>query len=185
MNANTILNVEDIVNTFRLRGASEYGGEKVTQLQHALQAAMFAEQEQGSPELISAALLHDFGHLLHNLPDDAPDQGVDDFHENTGHNALAKLFPLAVVEPIKLHVSAKRYLCTTDSNYFSKLSEASVTSLELQGGTMSAEELTVFESHSYWQDALRLRIWDDLAKDPNLQTPDLQHFIPYLLTAQT
>ena len=143
MNANTILNVEDIVNTFRLRGASEYGGEKVTQLQHALQAAMFAEQEQGSPELISAALLHDFGHLLHNLPDDAPDQGVDDFHENTGHNALARLFPLAVVEPIKLHVSAKRYLCTTDSNYFSKLSEASVTSLKLQGGTMSAEELTV------------------------------------------
>ncbi|MBA63217.1 MAG: metal-dependent phosphohydrolase [Planctomycetaceae bacterium] len=176
----TISNVSEIIELFKKRGDSEYGGEDVTQLQHALQTAQLAEKENSTAELVVAALLHDFGHLLHDLPDDAPDLGVDDFHETAAESSLSSLFPLAVTEPIKLHVQAKRFLCSTDRSYNSKLSEASITSLELQGGRMSVEELMEFKSHTHWRDAIRLRIWDDLAKDPELETPLLDYYIDFL-----
>ena len=180
MSLRSVTTPDEIIELFQERGHSEYGGEDVTQLQHALLAAHLAEQSNASAELIVAALLHDFGHLLHELPDDAPNNGIDDFHEDAGEKALAKIFPAAVTEPIMLHVQAKRFLCTTEKSYFAKLSEASITSLNLQGGTMSEEELTKFKSYPYWRDALRLRIWDDLAKDPEQKTPALAHYLGYL-----
>ena len=180
MSLRTISSVSEVLALFEKGGHSEYGGEEVTQLQHALQTAQLAEKENSPVELVVAALLHDFGHLLHNLPDDAPDRGVDDLHETAAERSLASLFPLAVTEPIKLHVQAKRFLCSTDNTYHSKLSEASITSLELQGGTMSAEELLEFKSHPHWEDAIRLRIWDDLAKEPEAKTPPLDHYLDFL-----
>ena len=180
MSLRIVSSISEIVDVFEQRGNSEYGGEDVTQIEHALQSATLAKSESASAELISAALLHDFGHLIHNLPVDAPDNGIDDFHEAAAAKSLCEVFPDSVTEPIKLHVRAKRYLCTTDKNYFSKLSHASVTSLNLQGGTMSDQELHEFESYTYWQDALRLRVWDDLAKDPKIHTPELSHFIDFL-----
>ena len=81
MSLRIVSSISEIVDVFEQRGNSEYGGEDVTQIEHALQSATLAESESASAELISAALLHDFGHLIHSLPDDAPDNGIDDFHE--------------------------------------------------------------------------------------------------------
>lgn len=172
--------VEEIVELFATRGDSLYGGESVTQLEHALQAALLAEQERAPPELIAAALLHDVGHLLHDLPVDAPDAGVDDRHENSAATYLREYFPERVVEPIRLHVPAKRYLCAKDAQYMRTLSQPSVVSLALQGGPMSAEEVAEFARHAYSDDAVRLRRWDDAAKIPRLATPPLMHFAQYV-----
>ncbi len=165
-----------IVKLFQQRGDSEYGGEAVTQLEHALQCAALAEQENVPDSLVVAALLHDVGHLLHELPDDAPDSGVDDHHENSGYHFLKSHFSPAVTEPVKLHVAAKRYLCAVDADYRSSLSQASQVSLELQGGEMTEAEREEFRENTHYEAALRLRKWDDTAKDPEATTPSLEHF---------
>jgi phosphonate degradation associated HDIG domain protein len=172
--------IQEIIELFESRGDSQYGGEAVTQLEHALQAASLAEQEHAPQELIVAALLHDVGHLLHLLPTDAPDTGVDDHHENSARNYLRGLFSDRVIEPIRLHVAAKRYLCAVDERYMSALSRPSIVSLGLQGGPMTPVEVTEFENHPYANDAVRLRRWDDAAKVPNHRTPTLAHFATYI-----
>jgi phosphonate degradation associated HDIG domain protein len=170
----------EILQLFREHGNSQYGGEAVSQLEHALQAAFFAERENAAPTLIAAALLHDVGHLLHELPDDAPEQGVDDRHEALAAQWLAKRFGPAVIEPVGLHVEAKRYLSATDPGYHSLLSPPSVLSLELQGGPMNADEARRFEARRSFDDAVRLRRWDDAAKIVGLVTPPLEHFAQYV-----
>ena len=172
--------VENILTLFDERGHSQYGGENVTQLEHALQTAELAEQAGASSALIVAALLHDIGHLLHELPDDAPDQGMDDCHESSGCSFLRTCFPAAVVEPVRLHVDAKRYLCAIDSAYFDQLSEPSIVSLSLQGGPMSSKEIVAFEVNAHCQSAIQLRRWDDTAKVPGKSTPSLRYFEKYL-----
>ena len=169
-----------LASMFAQRGDSEYGGEPVTQVQHALQSAMLAEDEDSSPALIVASLLHDIGHLLHDLPDDAPDQGIDDHHETSGYRFLEKYFDAAVSEPVRRHVAAKRYLCTIDPDYLGMLSRPSVVSFHLQGGMMSADEIAEFESAPYWEESLRLRKWDDLAKVADLKTPSIEHFLDFI-----
>ncbi|MEM7314814.1 MAG: phosphonate degradation HD-domain oxygenase [Planctomycetota bacterium] len=169
-----------IRDLFDQRGDSEYGGEVVTQLEHGLQFAALAEQAGSDAALIAAALVHDIGHLLHDLPDDAPDQGVDDVHEAKGCAFLKKYFPASVYEPVRMHVAAKRYLCTVDASYYDQLSPPSITSLELQGGTMSDDELEKFRSSPHWEAALDLRKWDDTAKVEGLETPNLEHFLGYV-----
>lgn len=175
--------VAEIIDLFSRHGDSEYGGEPVTQLQHALQCADLARQESASSELISAALLHDIGHLLHDLPDDAPEAGIDDVHEELGSRFLQRRFGPAVCEPVRLHVDAKRYLCATDTSYAGQLSDASLLSLKLQGGPMSPREVQDFESGDFCEDAVRLRKWDDIAKVTDLPTSDLNDFIPHLEAA--
>lgn len=170
----------ELLHLFGLRGDSEYGGEAVTQLEHALQAATFAEREGATPELITAALTHDVGHLLHDLPENAPDQGIDDRHETLAAAWLAKRFQPAVVAPVAMHVAAKRYLCAVDGSYFRQLSQPSVQSLAMQGGPMSADEIGRFESRPHFQEAVRLRRWDDAAKVAGMVTPSLDHFAQYI-----
>ena len=172
--------VEAIVDLLESRGDSQYGGEQVTQLEHALQAATLAERAQASAALISAALLHDIGHLLHNLPDHAPDDGVDDHHEASAGNFLRKHFPQAVTEPVRLHVAAKRYLCAVEPGYLEQLSQPSIVSLRLQGGPMTPEEVAAFKNLAFAEDAVRLRKWDDEAKTPDFVTPNVAHFESYL-----
>ncbi|MEZ6129256.1 MAG: phosphohydrolase [Planctomycetaceae bacterium] len=175
--------VEQIIALFHERGHSEYGGEAVTQLQHALQCATLAEHEGASSSLIVAALLHDVGHLVHALPHDAPEHGIDDVHEKLGHRYLLQVFDESVTEPVRLHVAAKRFLCAVDDGYRQRLSQPSIVSLSLQGGPMSDQEAADFRESPFCDDAVRLRRWDDQGKIPNMQTPPIEHFRSHLQTA--
>jgi phosphonate degradation associated HDIG domain protein len=176
--------VADIRRLFEENGGSLYGGEAVTQLEHALQAAMLAEADGADPSLIAAALLHDIGHLLHDLPDDAPDNGVDDVHELRAHKWLRDHFGPEVTEPVRLHVDAKRYFCAVDPEYQASLSAPSVQSLELQGGPFDAEEARQFEQRPFFEEGTRVRRWDDLAKEVGCVTPPLEHFLAYVAAAR-
>jgi len=171
------MNVTDrIFELFRLQGSDAYLGEDVSQSEHALQAAWLAEQSGASPALIVAALLHDIGHLIHGLPEDIADQGVDGFHETAGADWLLKYFGPDVTEPIRLHVEAKRYLCYAEAGYRALLSPASLQSLALQGGPSTAEEAHALEANPFLQDAISIRRWDDAAKVPGLQVPSFDHY---------
>jgi [1-hydroxy-2-(trimethylamino)ethyl]phosphonate dioxygenase len=172
--------ISEVLRLFHDHGHSQYGGEAVSQLEHALQTAFFAERVNADSTLISAALLHDVGHLLHALPDDAPDQGIDDEHETLAARWLAARVGPRVVEPVRLHVAAKRFLCATEPDYLRQLSPPSALSLRLQGGPMSEAEVHAFRSHPYFGAAVALRHWDDAAKVPKLVTPPLEHYANYL-----
>ena len=171
---------QQIINLFETKGGSMYGGEAVTQLEHALQAAYLAKLGNANHSLIVASLLHDVGHLLHDLPEMASDDGIDDVHEELAGNFLTKYFNNDVVEPVKLHVQAKRYLCATEHGYYESLSQPSKTSLEFQGGIMNDLEVENFKTNPFYMDAIALRKWDDLAKDPDFVTPHLIDFISSL-----
>ena len=168
--------VDTLFDYMKDRGQSFYD-EVVTQLEHALQCAALAKQNDASPTLITGALLHDIGHIIldeHNADKAFLDTDLN--HEEIGAQYLAPFFPEAVTTPIRLHVPAKRYLCATDGSYYDGLSDASKKSLKLQGGIMSDEELAAFEQILYFQDGIVLRRWDDLAKVKGLDTPRLDTY---------
>ncbi|MDB6097959.1 MAG: hypothetical protein QOK23_440 [Gammaproteobacteria bacterium] len=165
--------VDEIIALFQKRGAGAYFGESVSMTEHALQAAYFAQAEAAPPALIVAALLHDVGHLVEDVPDDLNDWKLDARHEEVGAHWLARRFPGSVWEPVRLHVPAKRYLCATDDAYFAKLSAASVVTLKLQGGPMTPAETARFELEPFYRDAVRVRRWDDAGKVAGLATPGL------------
>jgi phosphonate degradation associated HDIG domain protein len=168
------MNVTDeILGIFHKRGAGEYFGESVSMTEHALQAAYFAQIAGAPPPLILAALLHDIGHLIEEVPSDIADWTEDAHHERIGSRWLAARFPAEVSDPVRLHVPAKRYLLATDARYFAKLSPASVITLKLQGGPMAAHEVAQFETERFHEDAVRVRQWDDQGKVEGLKTPGL------------
>ena len=169
----------EIRAAFAHRGTETYG-EGVSQLEHALQCAMCAERDGAGPALIAATLLHDIGHLIHDLPVDIADQGIDAQHESLGSAWLSRHFGPDVTEPVRLHVSAKRYLATTERGYLDLLSPASVQSLRLQGGLMSMQERTRFAAERFAEEAVKLRRWDDEGKVVGMATPNLGHFERYL-----
>jgi phosphonate degradation associated HDIG domain protein len=175
--------VEYIVELFNTKGGDLYGGESVTQLEHAIQCAHFATLENASDELITASLLHDIGHLLHDLPDNATENGIDDLHEQLGADFLNKYFKPEVTEAVKLHVEAKRYLCLIEPGYYDTLSPTSKASLILQGGIMNENEKILFETNTYFKEAVQLRKWDDLAKIPNFQVPPVENYNNAILNA--
>jgi phosphonate degradation associated HDIG domain protein len=171
------LSLADIKGLFDGYGALAYSGEPVTQLQHALQSGALAEEEGASEELVAAAFLHDLGHLLNRHGETPTERGIDDLHQYYALPFLRAVLPDSVLEPIKLHVDAKRYLCATDEAYFGCLSADSVRSLELQGGIFSEEQASEFANRPFAEDAVRLRRWDDLAKVADKETPDLNHYL--------
>ncbi len=173
--------VDQIFDAFQNYGDQLYeGGEAVTQLQHALQTAYAAEQDGASDTLIAAAILHDYGHLVHDLPQEIVARGIDDKHEELVAALLEPYFVPAVTEPARLHVPAKRYLCAVEPSYFSQLSPVSVQSLALQGGPFSNTEVKAFEASPYFADAVRLRRYDEIGKDPDAVTPDLGYYRSFL-----
>jgi phosphonate degradation associated HDIG domain protein len=169
------LSVAEIVGLYERRGAAQYGGEAVSQLEHALQCAALAERDGAAPALVAASFLHDLGHLLVETPHDSR-RNVDDLHQYLAMPFLRGVFPQAVLEPMRLHVDAKRYLCLADARYRDALSPASQHSLELQGGAYSPAEAQAFLAQPYARDAVSLRRWDDLAKVAGAPTPPLAHF---------
>ena len=170
--------IDEIFARFAENGDELYIGEPVTIAEHMLQTAALARDDDAPAGLVAAALLHDYGHLLTDLPEDSAEHGVDTQHEELGFAFLESRFPPEVTEPIRLHVSAKRYLCAVDPNYLSKLSEDSARSLVLQGGPMSADEVSEFQRMPYYDAAVRLRRYDDLAKNSSAVTPGFEHFLP-------
>jgi phosphonate degradation associated HDIG domain protein len=172
-----MLSLSDIALLFARRGAEQYSGEPVTQLEHALQTAHLAEQSGGSAELVTACLLHDLGHLLNDQGETPSLRGIDDTHQYYALPFLRGLFPDAVLDAIKLHVDAKRYLCQARPAYHAKLSDDSKRSLQLQGGVFDAAQAASFIALPAAKDAVMLRQWDDLAKQADWQTPTLSHFL--------
>jgi [1-hydroxy-2-(trimethylamino)ethyl]phosphonate dioxygenase len=171
---------QQLLTVFTGRATRRYGLSNVSQLQHALQAAQQAEREGCTPATVLASLLHDVGHMIHELGEDPAGRGIDDVHEELGAAWLAKHFTPDVVEPVRLHVAAKRYLCATESDYFGKLSADSVRSLNLQGGLMSADEVEAFRQRPHYAEAVRLRRYDEGAKDPHASTADFDHFLRHV-----
>lgn len=173
------LAIEDIQQLFLAHGEGRYGAEAVSQQQHALQCAHLAELAGATPELVAAALLHDLGHLIKTgNPVRQAEKGraVDDVHQYVAIPFLRGLFSDAVLQPICLHVDAKRYLCFVDKNYWASLSAVSQRSLELQGGPFTLEQARDFVVRPFANDAVALRRWDDLAKDPDATPPAWEHY---------
>ena len=167
--------LELIHAAFARRGHEGYG-EGVSQLDHALQCGAFAERDGATPALVAAAFLHDIGHLLHDLPQDVADSGLDTQHESTGSAWLSQYFGPEVTEPVRLHVAAKRYLATVEPGYFDQLSDASKLSLKLQGGPMGGARIKAFEAEPFFTEAVRLRRWDEEGKIVGYQGPGAAHF---------
>jgi [1-hydroxy-2-(trimethylamino)ethyl]phosphonate dioxygenase len=172
--------IDTIFEILRTAGHRHYGESAVSQFEHAVQCAMLAECEGASPALVTAALLHDFGHLVN--PDDhaATQRREDCRHEEIGANALGRWFGTAVTLPVRLHVPAKRYLTATDPAYAASLSAGSALSLELQGGPFRPGAARRFAAKPGAAEAIRLRRWDEAAKVRGAAIPDLEHFRPHL-----
>lgn len=176
-----------IANLFAQSGHDAYFGEPVTQLEHALQTAQLAEQAGSDTETVVAAFLHDIGHLL---PVDDMAGYMDGYgtvdHERLGADYLRELgFSEKVAQLIENHVNAKRYLVAKSQDYFARLSEASLRTLEFQGGPMTPDEAAAFEGHPYFNEILQLRGWDEQAKIPGLPTPDVAHYLNLCVNQST
>ena len=169
--------IDRLAQLFAGEGVQSYLGEQVSLATHMLQAAALAEGAGATDHLVAAALLHDVGHFEALGRRGAG--SVDHRHEATGAAWLAQWFPQQVTEPVRLHVMAKRYLCTIEPGYASSLSLASVQTLRLQGGPLSVEEARVFERMPYVQDAIAVRRWDEAAKNPSVVPPPFDHFDPF------
>ena len=177
--------VDQIEELFRAHGQRRYEDlreEPVSALAHALQCAQLAEWAAAPDSLVAAALLHDIGHFIPPLPgcDD-----IDDVHELRALGLLKRAFGAEVIEPVRLHVQAKRYLVAVDAGYAGTLTRASLHTLALQGGAMSADELRWFESLPFSAEAVALRRWDDAAKQPGRRTPPLAHYLEWLPLLRT
>jgi len=168
--------VNQILETLEREGGAMYGGEAVTQLQHALQCATLARDGDHDAHLVTAALLHDYGHLINEDDSQAAARGIDQEHEDVAANYLAAWFPEAVTEPIRMHVPAKRYLCAVDPDYYDTLSPASVQSLEVQGGIFTQAQAEAFIARPFADQAVLLRQWDDMAKDMAAETAPAEDF---------
>ncbi len=168
--------VDFILDLFARRGAEEYMGESVSMSQHMEQTAACATADGASDELVIAALLHDIGHFVGDFPIDALENGVDNLHQDAGASFLSPFFPASVTEPIRLHVDAKKYLCAVDQNYIKRLSAASIESLNVQGGPMSAVEVQDFESNPYHQLAVKARHYDDDGKVAGLEIKPIKDY---------
>lgn len=163
---------------FERRGGEEYLGEPVTMAEHMLQGACFAEQ-QGEPEIIIvSALLHDIGHFTSEFGTFSMDDTHDKHHEEAGAAVLERFFPSLVVDCVREHVAAKRYICATDPAYYDELSPASIHSLKLQGGPMNAEEIAAFEKNPNIKEIVRVRHLDDAGKIAGMVTPGFEHYAP-------
>ena len=165
--------IDALERIFEEEGAEEYLGEAVTMAEHMLQTAVMAERAEASEAMIAAGLLHDIGHFA-AAKADAGDW--ERKHDIAGALFLEGRFGPEVIEPMRLHVRAKRYLCAVEPDYFDRLSPASVHTLEKQGGPMSPDEVAAFEAEPYHVDAVRLRRWEEDAKSVGRAVPSFAHY---------
>lgn len=171
--------VAQIFHVFRERGQRHYG-ESVSEQEHALQTAEFARQYSEPDALVLSCLLHDYGHMLHDLGENIAEQGVDARHEELGAWLLRNWFPEEILQPIRQHVASKRYLCRRNPQYHAGLSPSSQRSLQLQGGAMSDEEAIAFEALPFFDQCVRLRLYDDMGKVPQMPTATIESYEPLI-----
>ena len=172
---NIVAFLEDI---FERRGGEEYLGEPVTMAEHMLQGATLAEQSNQDELIIVATLLHDIGHFTSEFGTFTLEDKADRYHEEAGAKVLEQFFPATVADCVRYHVAAKRYLCATTPEYFERLSEASIHSLNLQGGPMSAKEIIEFEKNPNLKEIIQVRYLDDAGKEADMETPPFAYFAP-------
>jgi phosphonate degradation associated HDIG domain protein len=170
--------VDFLGSIFERRGAEEYLGEPVTIGEHMLQGATIAERHGRPAEIIVAALLHDIGHFTSEFGSFTMADTEDRHHKEAGAAVLERFFPPVITDCVRHHVAAKRYLCAKRPEYFAQLSEASVHSLTLQGGPMSAEEAASFEAQPHFEEIIAVRHLDEAGKKVDMETPDFWHFAP-------
>ena len=166
--------INQIISSY-LNNKSLYIGEKVTIAEHMIQTAVLAEKTNCSSNLICSSLLHDYGHFILENPDDLVSKRKDGKHENVGYEFLKKYFVKNVVEPIKYHVKAKRYLAR-DKKYYQVLSAASKISLKLQGGIMNNNEAQEFEDNEFFDSSIKLRKFDEGAKKAGLKIKSINEY---------
>jgi phosphonate degradation associated HDIG domain protein len=175
--------LDTLIDLYDGRARRPYGLSHVDQRAHAVQAGWHARGQGAPATLVAAALLHDVGHMVHDLGEHPAADGVDDRHEEVGAAYLARWFGPATVEPVRLHVAAKRYLCAVEPGYLGRLTRDSVESLALQGGPMSPDEAAAFRARPYWQEAVALRRIDEAAKDPAGPAPTFASFADAIVGA--
>ena len=171
-------NVDEIFRLYEMYGLSDYIGEPVSQIEHMTQCGQLAIEEGCDDEVVLAAFFHDIGHLLEFVMPVETMEGVGVMdHESIGQDyLLARGFSLRIAKLVKSHVEAKRFLTFKFPDYYDKLSDASKLTLEHQGGRMSAEEATAFESDPYFSEYIKMRTWDDKAKVVGKAMPSLKVF---------
>ena len=172
--------IDQIINIFHTNGEEEYLGESVSIGEHMLQAAYFASQAGGDDDAVIGALIHDVGHFTSELGVFAMGDVADRLHENAGAILIEGVLPETVVDCVRHHVAAKRYLCAVDRAYYNSLSEASKHSLKLQGGPMRVEECKSFESIQGFDRIVLVRRCDDQGKVSGMMVPPLEHYLPML-----
>ncbi len=168
--------IPDLIFGLFDQSGSESYGEHTTQLQHALQVAGLARHHGCTPALVVASLLHDVGQFLDDAGNAAESRGIDARHELSGAQFLERWFSEEVTGPVRLHVAAKRYLCAIEPAYLQGLSRASALSLKLQGGPMTPAQARQFELEPFYTDAVTLRRFDDMGKQPGLAMPPLDSY---------
>ena len=159
--------IDKIISNF-INNKSLYIGEKVTISEHMIQSAMIAENAKSTSNLVCSCLLHDYGHFILENPDELVRKKVDGKHEYIGYEYLKKFFSKDVVEPIKYHVLAKRYLAR-NKKYFNSLSDASKISLKLQGGVLDTKESKEFKKREFFKHSVKLRKFDEVAKRTDIK----------------
>ena len=166
--------IDKIISNF-INNKSLYIGEKITMSEHMIQSAMLAEKSKSNDDLICSCLLHDYGHFIIDDPDELVKNDKDGYHESIGYEYLKSFFKKEIVEPIKYHVLAKRYLAR-NKKYYNLLSDASKISLKLQGGILNKKESNEFEKMSFFKNTIKLRKFDELAKKTNIKIKSINDY---------
>lgn len=168
--------VNEVFDLYVQRGSDDYIGEPVSQIEHMSQSAQLALGEGYDDEVVLAAFFHDIGHICEHDLDAASMGGYGvASHERVGADYLRKCgFSERVAKLVEYHVQAKRYLTLRQPGYYAQLSEASRRTLEYQGGVMSKAEADAFEQDPLCSVSLRMRQWDEMAKEMNVPVIDLK-----------
>jgi len=166
--------IDKIISNF-INNKSLYIGEKITISEHMIQSAMLAEKSKSNDDLICSCLLHDYGHFIIDDPDELVKNDKDGYHESMGYEYLKSFFKKEIVEPIKYHVLAKKYLAR-NKKYYNLLSDASKISLKLQGGILNKKESNEFEKIPFFKNTIKLRKFDELAKKTNIKIKSINDY---------
>lgn len=168
--------IEEVFRLYELHGSDDYIGESISQMEHASQSAQLAEKEGYDEDVILAAFFHDIGHICAKKDPKNTMGGYGMLrHERVGANYLRRRgFSEKIAKLIENHVEAKRYLCFKNPRYYDKLSEASKATLQFQGGKMTEDEAAVFENDSLFELSIKMREWDETAKEQKVPLIDIE-----------